>query len=394
MGSIAAFISAPKTSNILLGLIIFFSATQLGYHFWPASALVYGIRIDYLAPTLYFFDLLIILYLLINRLYDFKALRLSALLPLLLTNLLFSSNPLATLSWSLHLILYLLFILSVPKNYLLLTMYYVLPLSTLFQVTLALAQVALGHSLQGPLYYLGERMVAVGSPSVATASLLEANVLRAYGTFSHPNILAGWLVVSLLIILKLSPTKKLIIGNWLLGISTITTIVGLLLTQSRSAALAFFGLVIPLYLLRSWRTRLFYFVILLTTSYYLLTTGALSRPLNLSLSQRLTLQELSLSVVHSYPIFGTGAQASISTYPLVSPNTRILQPDHNSFTLLFSWFGLFGILSIIPYLKIVNWKLIITSFSPLIPLLFLDHYALTSPQGLFILLLYLRISKH
>lgn len=44
-------------------LIIFFGATQFGLHFWSSSTLVYGIRIDYLSPTLYFLDILIILYL-------------------------------------------------------------------------------------------------------------------------------------------------------------------------------------------------------------------------------------------------------------------------------------------------------------------------------------------
>ena len=57
----------PRVSNWLFYLIVFLAPTQLGLHFWPNSALVYGVRIDYLAPTLYFFDLLIILYLIIQK---------------------------------------------------------------------------------------------------------------------------------------------------------------------------------------------------------------------------------------------------------------------------------------------------------------------------------------
>jgi hypothetical protein len=130
---IVGFLSQLKLSNILAGLIIFFSATQLGYHFWPLSSLVYGIRIDYLSPTLYFLDCLIIMFLGLQGLtlkdepnpalagkvrpyWNFSETGpdphgiLGALAPILLTNLLYSQNPLATLSWSLHFILYFLFL--------------------------------------------------------------------------------------------------------------------------------------------------------------------------------------------------------------------------------------------------------------------------------------------
>lgn len=390
MGLTAAFISAPKISNLLLGLIIFFSATQLGYHFWPASALVYGIRVDYLAPTLYFLDLLLILSIIGKKITLTRWF--VGLLPVLVVNLLFSHNPVSTLSWSLHLILYLSFILSLPKIYLLKSISFILSLALLFQVVLATAQVALGHSLQGPLYYLGERMVAVGAPSVATASFMGSTVLRAYGTFSHPNILAGWAVISLLILFRLKS------NTYLLTSATALTTILVVLTQSRSAALALFGLVIPLYLLRSWRRRLFYFAILLTTSYNLLATGALSRAFDLSFSQRLNLQAISLQIIPHFPFFGTGANASISTYPTLAPNFRLLQPDHNSFTLLLSWFGLFGIFTILQVLPCTSSAQArekclqtLSSLGGLLPLLLLDHYLLTSPQGLFIFTLYLKV---
>jgi hypothetical protein len=41
------------------------------------------------------------------------------------------------------------------------------------------------------MYYLGERSVSVGSPAVALGSFMHEVVLRAYGTFGHPNVLAG-----------------------------------------------------------------------------------------------------------------------------------------------------------------------------------------------------------
>ena len=44
----------------LFYLLLLLIPTQLGYHFWPDFAFVNGIRVDYLAPTIYLTDLLIL----------------------------------------------------------------------------------------------------------------------------------------------------------------------------------------------------------------------------------------------------------------------------------------------------------------------------------------------
>ena len=313
----------------------------------------------------------------------------TAILPLLLTNLLYSQNPLATLSWSIHLILYICFVVTMGSD-LKKIIAPIITFSLLFQTVLAATQVYLGHSVGGVMYYLGERMVSVGSPGIALGSFMDQVVLRAYGTFSHPNVLAGWLFVSLLIILKLTPTKKLIIGNWILLISTITTIVGVVLTQSRSAALALFAIIIPFYLIKNLKYTLIYFAVIVSMTYYLPSLILPTRS-DLSSSQRLTLQGLSLSVIKTYPIFGTGAQSSISTYPGINSSVRLLQPDHNSFTLFLSWFGVFGLIGILYSLRPTTYNL--RSLLPILPLLLFDHYLLTSPQGMFILTIYLVVIR-
>ena len=99
-----------------------------------------------------------------------------------------------------------------------------------------------------------------------------------------------------------------------------------------------------------------------------------------------------MKVITTHPLFGTGAQASISTYPEIDPNYRLLQPDHNSLTLFLSWFGLFGLLAILYSLHPYSIRHTLYAILPLTPILLLDHYLLTSPQGLFILLLYLRVT--
>lgn len=382
-------------------------------HFWPLSTLVYGIRIDYLSPATYFLDILIIFYLSLSSRLPSTLSRLHSIFPILLVNLIFSQNPASTLSWSLHLVLYLLFISSLPLSRIRNTLYKILPIAILFQVTLALTQVTIGHSVGGLMYYLGERTVAVGAPTIALAMFMDHVVLRAYGTFGHPNVLAGWLVIALLITIQLwrqrqssvgltlkdssaisvrkDPRRSDPMGTKTIWVPLILTTLGIFLTQSRAAALTLFVFIIPFYLLKSLKSRVIYFVLILASSFYLLSSGTLLRAFDLSSSERLTLQGVSLKAIQAFPLFGTGAQASISTYPTVSPNTRLLQPDHNSLTLFLSWFGIFGLLAILYSLRFQFKNLRIYDFRfvlPLLPLLLLDHYLFTSPQGLFVLLLY------
>lgn len=380
----ADFLSPSSLSNPFAALIIFFASTQLGLHFWPLSSLVYGIRIDYLSPTLYFLDLLILIYLffLKSKNLDLKSLVLLA--PILLTNLLYSSNPISTLSWSLHLVLYLAFLWSVSKSNFKNILAPVLMLSLFFQAILATLQVWLGHSVGSLLYYLGERTVAVGAPTIALATFMGNVVLRAYGTFGHPNVLAGWAVICLLILLRLkSNISKLVPATVLVSLLVI-------LTQSRAAALSLFGFILPFYLIKNLKPRIIYFCIFAFV-YLCIFPSYFSPPRSdLSLSDRLSLQGASLKIIADYPLFGTGTQASISTYPQVTPNLRLLQPDHDSFSLFLSWYGFFGVLAFLFTLKSRNLNL--KSSVYLLPLFLLDHYLLTSPQGLFILLLYFSVA--
>lgn len=407
-----------RLSSLLLGLIIFFSSTQLGLHFWPLSTLVYGIRIDYLSPTLYFLDLLTMIYLFIHKFENLRIYNLRLLSPLLLTNLLYSQNPLSTLSWSLHFVLYLSFVLSLspwfrtfgglPRSkrqfgtFVISVIQFALTLTLLFQTILASTQVFLGHSLGGLMYYLGERNVAVGAPAVAVGSFLGETVLRGYGTFSHPNVLAGYAVISFIIILRLSPWIRTFggpqrsvgqFGTFVIMLPLLLTTIIVALTQSRSAALTLFIFIIPLKFLKNIKQIVLYMLIVLLSGIWLLTSFSIPRS-DLSLAERRTLQGVSLSVIRSFPVFGTGAQASITTYPSVAPGIRLLQPDHDALTLFLSWFGIFGVITTLSlfhsqfeHLRIWDLRFLV----PLLPLLLLDHYLITSPQGLFILLMYVAI---
>ena len=49
-----------KIPNLLFYLLILFLPTQFGKHFFPAFSFVSGVRVDYLSPTLYLTDILVL----------------------------------------------------------------------------------------------------------------------------------------------------------------------------------------------------------------------------------------------------------------------------------------------------------------------------------------------
>ena len=136
----------------------------------------------------------------------------------------------------------------------------------IFQSILAIGQWFNQGSLLG-YWFLGETTLTY-TANIAKTSVWPFEGLRIlpYGTTPHPNVLAGWALVSLLILLRLRKVSSPARSPYSYLPLIFTTIL-VSLTQSRSAALVLFGFVIPFALLRSWRPRLLYFVLLLTTSY-------------------------------------------------------------------------------------------------------------------------------
>jgi hypothetical protein len=50
-----------RISNLIFYFLILFLPTQLGRHFFTSFSFVSGIRVDYLSPTIYFTDILVLL---------------------------------------------------------------------------------------------------------------------------------------------------------------------------------------------------------------------------------------------------------------------------------------------------------------------------------------------
>ncbi len=98
-----------------------------------------------------------------------------------------------------------------------------------FQIILAYAQTRLNHSVG--LHFLGEPVIGPDIPNVAKEDLTDGTkLIRAYGTFLHPNILGAYLMTVLF--LSLAYLKKSALPFWIILLS-----IGVYLTGSLAAEL-------------------------------------------------------------------------------------------------------------------------------------------------------------
>jgi len=314
-----------------LQLFIVFLPTQLSLHLWPNWALVNGLRVDYLAPFLLATDALFALIFVLFRkevVAFFKEHRRSAftLLLILTINVLVSTAPFVSLFWWLRVLQALITfaIFSSLKNPLAIIS---TPLSiVLIGVgALSLAQFAAESSLGGLLYFLGERRLSVTTPGVARVVLDSGTYLRPYATFSHPNAMAGF--VGLVLLIKLKPSRFKLPG-------AAFGLLALALSFSKLAIVAF----IAALLLEKLPARQNIPIALgVLVSLGLLFFNFDNAQYGPSIAERLFLIERTREAMLSSAVFGAGLGGFVSTLP---PGTRLLQPVHNVFLLALSELGI------------------------------------------------------
>ena len=192
-----------RVESILLFLTLLFLPTQLGKHFWPDFSYIHSLKVDYLSPTLYFWDILAVILLVvwILRRPKINKAALSIFLFFLLTQLLSligAANIQAGLVrleqyWIAG--LFGVFIASSDFNKLKGKIYLPLALGILGESILAILQFIKGSTLG--LWILGERTFTVSTPGIAKFDFQGVQFLRPYATFSHPNALAGFILLVL-----------------------------------------------------------------------------------------------------------------------------------------------------------------------------------------------------
>ncbi|MEK7166119.1 MAG: O-antigen ligase family protein [Patescibacteria group bacterium] len=391
--------------KLLLFLLLLLLPTQLGKHFWPDLAIVSGRRVDYLSPTLYVTDLLVLVIagaLMSNKVRN-KTVRLiivGTTVFLGIAAFWLSSNTL----WFPWFTIFMLavFGLVVQRFPLTLAMcLFPLGIGACLQSFIAVAQFLSQRSVGGWLYWLGERSFSSLTPGVAQLALETGLYLRPYGTLPHPNVLGGYLTVvfSLFLFLPKKTYKSKIL---VLLRNTVLTMCALGIAISFSR-LAWVGLVVLIFvrLLKeekrtSARIQL---VLLIFLALFVeeLTIGRIMSVVSLdtvSFTERITQYEEGARMLLDHPFLGIGVGGYLRKAHFYATPPFLFQPIHSIFMLIALEAGFVG-LSIFAvaclYALRTSWKQQRWwSFAGLATILFLglfDHYMITihQTQTLFVL---------
>jgi O-antigen ligase len=386
-----------KLEKFIFWALIFFLPTQLGKHFWPPFSFVFGIKIDYLSPTVYFTDILVLLLLVLSagRFRKYSG-RLVLLISFVFLNIFFAQNRLlAAVKWLKvgEFIFLGWYVYSWRKLVLDKTLVWILAASILFVSFLGIGQFLAQRSIGGLFYFLGERTFMRATPGIALVSLFGREFLRSYSTFSHPNSLAGFIMVGSLLLTALNKKLKAIPKKTFAFFSVIVAL-ALILTFSAGVFIAL-ALVIGVYFFRL-KTK-----VLLPAIICSLILPILAGKINFggeSVQLRLQQAEIAGRMFSQNPFFGIGLNNFISSQRqnLILGTSLFLQPVHNLFLLVLTETGIFGLLgfSLIFYwiLKkcrqpFLSAAILLVVFTGLV-----DHYWLTLQQNELLLSLLLGLS--
>ncbi len=371
---------------------------------------VKGVYVNYLSPTLSIIDLFstVLLVTFFSELVQTRRVReyiktipkwIYIVIGLLILHSLFHFTPI-TIFMVVRLILYLI------TGYVVITyirsnmrdLSNLLPPSILLlvttQVLIAILQVQSGAALG--IEFLGEPKVVVGTLGSSFLNLDSGVILRGYGTFPHPNVLAGFLLLSILFALYYM--KK----GWVRNLILIMSTVGIAISFSRVA-----WLILLIFVVIYGGNMLYRYIkgkrgmLSIVPLPFLERIGALFVGGDSSVRDRVELVNHSLEVVKGSWLFGVGGGGYVATMKELSVYTvnglLLLQPVHNVFLLLFAEYGIIGILFIcgmlfkmgVLNLRNVNLPLYLSLLVFIALVALTDHYLVTLPQGIAMLVIIL-----
>lgn len=338
---------------------VFLLPAQLGFHFWPEFAYVFGIRVDYLSPTIYLTDIILAAVL---GLWFLKkggrkvfsgfsvsptvVILISFFVYLLATSFFVAQNQGAAFYKLARLTELSLLFWYVYCNRNVLAgqgmFYSALSLAVIYSSILAIFQFLGSRSVGGVFWWLGERSFSLFTPGIALTEVGGREFLRSYGTFSHPNSMAGFL---LLVLVLLAPWRGLL-ARTALGLG----LVGIVLSFSQAVWLT--GLFLALVqLIKRWKPNFATHLLVLTI--FLMATLSIMPAFieipkieeNKDLQGRVGLFRAAGNMIVHSPFLGVGLNNFIPRLPEFSQTAGIswwLQPVHNIFLLVLSETGVVG----------------------------------------------------
>lgn len=238
----------------------------------------------------------------------------------------------------------------------------------LFQSILALYQFFTQSSFQNK--WLG---LATHNPTILGTSVIETisgeRWLRAYGSLDHPNMLGTFLSIGLLLLIIKTTHQKnkttiqtLTPHTFITSISFLIIASALLTTFSRAAILgtiiALIYLITLLLLQKKHKTLLsaiklftaptiiILIIVSLNQNIFLSRFNQTTRLEEKSLNERTTSYSQSLDIIKKKPLLGSGIGNYSNNLSLTAPNNPswYYQPVHNTFLLIWTEIGIFGLL--------------------------------------------------
>jgi hypothetical protein len=409
-----------KFKNYLVLIWLLLIPSQLGRHFWLSESSVVGIRIDYLSIIFYLTDLVWLLWILrnkeIKKSLNSKNLNFKNLIFIIFIGI---NIILATAKWValyrwLRIGQWCLTIKLLNKNKDEITKYLIkiVPWWIVVEAFLSLAQIVKGGSLNGIWWWLGERRFMYGGIGVAQFRVFDQAWIRAYGTFSHPNSLAGFLLLGWWFYRQLRSQGRQGFNKIVYWIVNWSAVMGIILSGSRIVWMLTVGMLIGEEILKSKVKSLKMIVgkMLLCIGVVCLVLGIISINYRISdfvggwdvnsLEKREMLALSAIKMIRKSPLFGIGAGNFVVNLPKYQAgNFYWMQPVHNILLLAWSEIGILGIILLIfnlstiggsafggqsTIIKLTNnkywWLWVIVGVTG-----FFDHYWLTLPQNSWLL---------
>ena len=345
--------------GFLVFLLFFLLPSGWAKHWIVDQSLVNGVLVDYLMPDLWLQDILAFAFIILNRerlkrLIKDKVVLVS--LGLIIIPIFFSSVPLVSLVY------FSRFLLAVTVGYLLIKIFKgkdgkkvrriaLIGLLGALVWTGALAFFQMIN--QGTVFgwwFLGEPIFNSGSGGVKKIEIFNKIVVAPMATFPHSNVLAGFSLLGLAIILREKKTK------W-----------------------------------RFWAVLFSFVSILGSLSFYTILLKPFSFLKSPSLWRRWELIKISLRMIKDNFLFGVGWGSFVKKMPEywqeMKTNFRFLQPVHNIFLIVPSEIGFIGLLGIVGIVgrlfKRVLRKENILFLSICFLISLIDHYFWTTTQGIY-----------
>ncbi len=390
-----------RLQKYLLSALLFMIPTQLAFHFWPAWAYIFGLRIDFLAPAVYLTDILIVSLIVVNiRLFIPLTKYILPIIVFAVLNIIFSTGAEESIYKWLKLFEFVLLGIFVAKQEYLdvkditKNIFY----SAVFFSIIGIAQFVKGGTLGGLLYWLGERSFGQSTPGIALISLAGVEHLRSYSTFSHPNSLAGFLGVIIIYALIGGSLKR----NPVNIVSFFIISACFVLTFSVSA---YFGLLAVMFflILSANKTvygkgiRIFFFLTIILSLFmpiFAKEFGGGQLNLGTNILERIDLAYMSGIIVSRNFWLGSGLGTFIVNIPglnAIFTYSWLLQPVHNIYLLVFAETGIFGLVSFCIFIyKAIEASLKKSWINLSLALVFviftglIDHYWLTLQQNILI----------